>query len=274
MRLLSRLLPLLCLLPLAACAPRLSAEQSTTATARVADIPRQATAMARQYRLTQLAGEAHATATVQAMLETVTRARQWPVLFSDPFDSNLRSWAEGQESGQYADATWTLDGQFRWEVVAHEGFVWWNYPEMEAISDFYLAVDARQDSGPVDGYLGVTLRHSGENDYLSYSITQEGLFGLDRHTADGWETLIPTTPFAAIRPYESNHLEVIAQGTRLWLFANGQLAATYEDAGLTEGKCGLIVGMNNADEQGTFTFDNFEIRLPNLPLPPPATTAP
>ena len=45
-------------------------------------------------------------------------------------------------------------------------------------------------------------------------------------------------------------------------FANGKLLAWFDDAAISTGKAGLVIGMDNEGDQGVFEFDNFEVRTP------------
>ncbi len=54
------------------------------------------------------------------------------------------------------------NGKYQWEAQAHKGVHWYVYPDVKAVSDFYLTVQAQQASGPEDSNHGVVFRVIGE----------------------------------------------------------------------------------------------------------------
>jgi hypothetical protein len=244
----------------------LAACQTTTAspatvTARAQRVIAQATDMALQMRETTLLDDKQATATAQERLDRLARVSTWPVVLSDTFDDNANEWIVGQETGDYADAAFTLaNGVYRWEATSHQGFIWWNRPTISAVTDFYYAVDFRQVSGPAGAYMGVMLRLDDNGNYYLFSLNSDGEYSFDEYYGTQWLSLIRWTPSPAIRVNETNHVEVVAEGGRFSLFVNGAWVVDYEDQAIASGVCGLAVGMDDVGASAVWEFDNFVLR--------------
>lgn len=261
---------------LAAC--RSASANPATATARVQRVIAQATAMALQIRETILLDEKQATATAQDRLDRLEQASTWPVVFTDTFDDNTNEWSVGYKTSEFADATFTIaDGVFRWEITPHQGFLWWNRPTIAAVIDFYISVDFRQVSGPVSAYTGLMLRQDEDGNYYLFSLRSNGDFAFDKYFNGQWLSLIDWSPSPVIQVDQTNRLEVLAEQGLFSLFVNGVWVMDYEDLKIASGLCGLLVGMDEADESVIWEFENFKLHA-SLPaeetLTPLVTTRP
>jgi hypothetical protein len=203
-----------------------------------------------------------ATATAQSLQNALQSARQWPVIISDTFDANLHGWPSGQDSDPaLASIIWSIaDGRFQWQAEAVDSFVWWGTPDMNNVSNFYLAVDARQVSGPDDGEYGIVFRQSGDSDYYVFEINNQGQFAVYLHQSDTWEALVDWNDSPAILPGGTNRLETLAQGSQFLFYINNQLVMNLDEARLANGDAGLLIGLTNPKDKGTWEFDNFELR--------------
>ena len=131
---------------------------------------------------------------------------------------------------------------------------------MNNVSNFYLAVDARQVSGPDDGEYGIVFRQGGDSDYYVFEINNQGQFAVYLHQSDTWEALVSWNDSPAILPGETNRLEALAQGSQFLFYINDQLVMNLDDARLENGDAGLLIGLTNPKDKGTWEFDNFELR--------------
>jgi hypothetical protein len=232
-----------------------------TLTARARRVVAQATDVALQLRQASILDAKQATATAQNRLDRLAQVSGWPVILSDTFDNNANEWVLGQQTGQYADASFAIaNGIFRWEITSHQGFVWWNHPTISRVTDFHLAVDCTQTSGPAGAYMGLMMRLNDNGDYYLFSLQNTGDYSFDVYFNGQWLSLIDWTPSPAIQVDEANHMEVIAEGTRFSLFVNGYWLADYEDQTIPSGYCGLLVGMDDVDVSAAWEFNNFELR--------------
>ena len=244
---------------LAAC--KTSSTNPATATARARRVIAQATDVALQAREITILDEKQATATAKDRLDRLARVSTWPVVFSDMFDNNGNEWVVGQQTGEYADASFTIaNGVYHWEATSHQGFVWWNHPTIPSVTDFHLAVDFRTMSGLVGAYIGLMMRLDENGNYYLFILRNTGDYSFDEHYNDQWLSLIGWTASPAIWVDKTNHMEVVAEGGRFSLFVNGEWVVDYEDQEISSGYCGLVVGMEEAEESAVWEFDNFELR--------------
>jgi hypothetical protein len=245
---------------LAACQTT-TASNPATATARAERYIAQATEMALQVHETTLLDEKQATATAQQRLERLELVSTWPVVLSDTFDENLHAWVVGQETGEYADATFTIaNGVYRWEATPHQGFIWWNTPEISTVADFYMSADLRQVSGPKEAYMGLVMALTDDDNFYVFSLRSTGEYSLDRFLNGQWHSLIQWTPLTVFLADETKHVEVVAEAGYISLFVNGTWLVDYEVQTLPTGQCGLAVGMDDVGESAAWEFENFEVR--------------
>lgn len=249
---------------LAACGK--STISPATATARARRVSAQATNMAVQLRNANLLDEKQATATMQARLDRLALSSSWPVVLSDTFDDNTHEWVVGPQTGQYGDATFTIaNGVYHWAATSKEGFVWWNHPAIESVTDFHLAVDARQVNGPANAYIGLVMRLTENDDYYLFSVQNKGNYSFDVYNSGQWLSLIPWTPSPVILADETNRVEALAEGGHFSFYVNGEWLADYEDQTIGSGYCGLAAGIEDAGVSAAWEFDNFELRGASSP---------
>jgi hypothetical protein len=246
------------------CSNVVSSSDISTATAQAEKVIGLATQMGYQALKTLDAGTRLATATVQARQAALSTAKSWPVVLSDTFDRDLDVWSIGEdEDPSLGSVSWAIEGgQYLWHAQAVTGFVWWVIPEGEAVTDFYLSVDASQVSDPDVGEYGVIFRRDDDEQYYLFEISDLGYYALFLYSLNGWETLIDWTDHAAITAGEFNQLAVHATGPLFDLYINGIYVAGYVDERLPSGRVGLLIGLSNAGEEMSWLFDNFELQAP------------
>ena len=236
---------------------------SATSTARAERVQAQATEMASHIQSTVVVDSAHATATAQVRQAQLAAAKEWPIILSDTFDSNQNDWPTGSDTGEFASITWTnANGKYRWDATAKQGFIWWSYPAVSDVNDFYLSVDAQQISGPTTAQMGLLLRLFDNSNFYLFKIDNNQRYTFELSSGDGWTTLLDWTNSPALKPDEVNHLTVFAEGNYFAFFVNGSLVAELTDDHLAGGKGGVAIGLDNAGDQAVFEFDNFVLRAP------------
>jgi hypothetical protein len=255
---------------LAAC--QTATANPATATARSQRVIAQATDIARQLRQSALLDEQQATATAQAQVNRLALGAAWPVILSDTFDDNTNEWVVGPQTGDYADASFSIaQGVFHWEATSHKGFVWWNHPTISRVDDFYLAVDYQSLSGPSGAYVGLVMRLDENGNYYLFSLRNDGYYSFDLYDNAQWISIIPWSSSPAIQMSGNNQAAVIAEGERFSFFVNGEWLGDTIDGTLSSGYSGLMMGMDETDESAAWDFDNFDLRGV---LPPEATATP
>jgi hypothetical protein len=205
----------------------------------------------------------HATATAQAAQAVVFDTSRWAEALFDPFDQNKYDWSIGAYEGSCSTGDRNLlDGRYAWTVTAKSGCIMYNYPNYQAVEDFYLAVDCQQISGAEDAACGVLLRRmDGDNYYYYFSIGTDQYVRMQAWLETEWTSLLKEKN-QAIQPWKVNRLIVLARGSHFIFFVNGQYVAELDDGNIARGKVGLIVNLNHAEDTAAFEFDNFELRVP------------
>jgi len=250
-------------LVLGACAARGPVRTAPTKTAQATRAIGLATQMAGRLASTYTAVKAESRATAQARQSFLDMASRWPRVLRDPFDALEHDWALGKEADPLADIEWSLvDGKYRWEAQAQDSFVWWVYPEMEPVTDFYLSVSMASLEGPASAEQGVIFHHTDENDYYLFELNRAGEFALFIHYLGEWETLLDWHPAEMISNDEANELTVIANNSHYALYINQQWVGDYFDDRLPSGTVGLLVGLSEAGDEGLWEFDNFALHAP------------
>ena len=154
------------------------------------------------------------------------------------------------------------DGVYRWEAEAFDDFVWWSIPDVDSVSDMYLAVDARLVDGPLDAQYGLILRRVDSTGYYLFLVSDDQRFRFSRRSEDGWTSLVDWTETTAIRSGEVNRLEVVAMGSQFSFYINGQFVGENSDSQFSSGVVAVVVGLIDAGDTSVVEFDNFELRVP------------
>jgi len=204
------------------------------------------------------------TATAQSIQTAVADANtQWQVSFADPFDSNTNDWSTGNDDDEWADITRTIEnGIYVWDVTSKKGFIGWVGAETGIATDFYLAVDVIQTSGPTsDTDYGLTYREDTRNNFYYFGVDNLG-FRVSLSYGDEWLDVIDWTASNAIRTDGPNRLAVIAKGSHFIFLINDQVVGEADDDHLRAGTPGLAIQVHGTDQKITFQFDNFEMRKP------------
>ncbi len=185
----------------------------------------------------------------------------WSLVFEEPFDTNEAGWPEFEEDDSLAKLKVELvNGKYRWEATANDGFAWWSYPDMDPLSDFYVEVEAIQLEGDPYGEMGIVF-HLDEDRFYLYEVSGE-FFALWRSVPDGWESLIDWTESLALRPNQVNLLGILMIDDRIHLFINDRLVGEFTDLNYTAGVIGLAIGLEESRDEGTFEFDNLQVSAP------------
>ncbi len=235
-----------------------------TATAQAERARALATQMALNLRATDASQAFAVQATQQAVQNVLNQSSSWPVVIDDGFDQNTLDWPEGDDTDPLAVINWTIEaGKFRWKATANDSFVWWVYPTMDAVTDLSLGVQMQQTGGAVDGEGGLIYRVQEPGLYYTFELNGLDQYAVYSHLDDGWHTLIDWSDSDAIRPDVSNQLTVIATGSHFEYFINRQNVASLDDASIADGMAGLLIGLSQAEDQGSWEFDNFKLNTPD-----------
>jgi hypothetical protein len=242
-----------------------AAVPSGTATAQAQRAQVLATQMALNLRSTDVSQAQQAQTTQQAAQTFLNQSQSWPNLINDGFDQNTLDWPEGDDTDPLAVINWSIEGgKFRWRATANDSFVWWVYPTMDPVTDFSLSIQMQQTSGAVDGEGGLVYRIQEPGLYYTFELNSLNQYAVYSHLDDGWHTLIDWSDSDAIREDAPNQLTVVASGSHFEYFINQQNVASLDDTSIADGMAGLLVGLSQAEDQGSWEFDDFKLSSPEM----------
>lgn len=204
-----------------------------------------------------------ATAQVQNAQTTFENAASnWEIIIADTFDNNDNNWLAESSDDEYAFTNYEIvDGKYRWDTTAHQGFIGWARSDTDPLTDFYLSVDVRQVEGPDTADYGILFREDENSNFYYFAVSEQGEYALYIFLEE-WDTLIEWTETNLIIPGESNRITIIGEGSRFTFFINDQYLTEFIDDQIPEGLTALAVELSGEGDQAVFEFDNFELRKP------------
>ncbi len=184
------------------------------------------------------------------------------VLFQDQFrPTQLTNWLlEGDASGR----SLIMNEQLVIQIDVPHTIQYVTLIE-PTFSDFVLDVDAQLLSGPEESSYGVMFRQDEDGRFYRYQITGTGYFVLERHDGTGNWTRLSDGWSQSEAIFQGanrvNRLRVEAVGSRLTVYANGELLHETSDDRLAAGTIALDAGtFGQAGVQ--VAFDNVIVRQP------------
>jgi hypothetical protein len=201
--------------------------------------------------------------TTPTLTPTPVPPSDWPLVFSDSFNSNEDNWPMGEEANEYVVNLWSLvGGKYRWEADAIQNVHWYVYPDIDSVGDFYLSTQLQKISGPEDCSYGVAFRVRDANNFYLFLISDTQYFSVYRIFGGNWETLVDWKYSTAIRPEDVNRIAVVAQGSHFDFWVNEKLVGGVDDSMIKTGRNGVSMILYNPGDHAIFEFDNFEVREP------------
>jgi hypothetical protein len=186
---------------------------------------------------------------------------RWPMVFFDMFDDNGNNWPIGEDFSQMVEASKAIDQTLAWQFKGTQGVSARLTAPYDAVTDFYVAVDAKRYSGPTHAQYGLSFREVDSDNFYLFLANDDGKFEARALVKDRWYPLVGVTKTKAIRPGQPNRLAVKCEGPKIVLFINGQQVGALDDIRFRKGKIALALDLQQADV-GIMEFDNFEIRTP------------
>ena len=187
---------------------------------------------------------------------------EWPIVIAEAFITNDLGWPVFEQDNDLAKLTVEIgSGKYQWHAQANEGFVWWSYPDMDPLTDFYAEIEVTQAERNLSGELGLVFRLSDDQYYL-FEVSGSEYFSLWRSDPDGWSELFEWTTSSALHATGMNKLGILAVEQQFYLFINDQLVAEVTDDQLAAGVVGVAIGLDEAGSEDLFEFDNLIIRAP------------
>jgi hypothetical protein len=184
-------------------------------------------------------------------------------LIDEQFNSNVNGWSEKTLSDDYGDITYTINGQYVWDVKASKPVNYKTWPDnAQTASDFTLTVDAQRQSGPEGCSYGIVFRLSDSDNFYYFGVSDVGQYYVGKQVNSEWVTLVDWTDTSSISSGQVNKLKVIADGNLFTFFINGDQITTVNDETFSSGSSGLAIELYNVGDEATFVFDNFVLDAP------------
>ncbi len=186
----------------------------------------------------------------------------WSIFACDTFEENIYGWRVGVESGGVLkEAMTNIGGAYFCAFKASESTYWWEEPNLEPVSDFFLSVQAKRTSLMNSSGYGLVFRMVDYDNLFMFIVDDTQRFMI-LIKADGQRrNLVEPTRHPAIRPGETNSLAVKGERRHFTFYINDQQVAELDDIHFKQGKVGLMIYPDRGD-QGFVEFDNFEVRTP------------
>lgn len=185
---------------------------------------------------------------------TATPSPEIALLYSDGFSDPSSGWSVS--SGEDAEKGYS-DGEY-YILINKTRMDAWGRPG-RYFTDFRLEVDARKVAGPDDNDFGVIVRYRDGDNFYVFKITSDGYYKVWKEVDGEAETLVDwhTSPHIN-QGQSSNHLTLIAQGSRFSFSVNNEHLVDVVDSSFTGGDIGFIAGA--FDEAGVeIHFDDLEV---------------
>lgn len=184
----------------------------------------------------------------------------WPIVFYDLFDDNGNNWVVGEDFDRLIESSKAVDQTLAWQFNAVQGVHSIVEVPTPAVSDFYVAVDAKRYSGPTHIEYGLAFRRQDPSNFYTFLISDEQKFEALVNVKDKWYPLIPVTKSKAVRPGQSNRIALKCEGPKITFFINGQKVSELEDIRFRKGTLALALNIKQG-AVGIMEFDNFELRV-------------
>jgi serine/threonine-protein kinase len=186
------------------------------------------------------------------------------MIFQDDFSDLSSGWSTTDfEAGEVGYG----DGYYFASSDEAGGMVWGT--ASLSLDDTVIEVEATQISAPAtdNNAYGVMCRVQPDEDGYLLRISGDGYYAIHRIVEGVFEALVDwTTSDVVNQGNASNRIRAVCDGTRLALFANGELLAEVDDTTFSEGDIGLTA--TTYDEGGT------EVRFYNISVLAPGAASP
>ncbi len=190
----------------------------------------------------------------------------WQNVLDETFADNRSGWLVSDHEDDWGTISRQVTGgTYRWTVNAPQAVGRWSTLNLlngeSALGDFYVAVDARRESGPLAAAYGLLLRQT-DGLYYVFNVRDDGHYQFSLWAGYEWRPIIDWTQTTIVRQGEVNRLAVRAEGSGFTLLINDQWMAQIEDDGIEQGRIGLSISTAATQGDAVFIFDNFTLWTP------------
>lgn len=190
----------------------------------------------------------------------------WPTVLEETFAATADGWtyaATGSAPPARYDApglVMTLPGGVT-SVAAY-----WYTARQFGDAAISVTLTLMAGDAPAQSYCGVSFRARSDQDNYRFFIDGEGFYRLTRRVANVSTALIDWTASPAIKAGAGarNRIQIVAEGERITVTANGVKLASITDGSFTKGHIALQAqgGSGECESATVFRFQDFEIAAP------------
>ncbi len=190
---------------------------------------------------------------------------------SDAFNDNSNQWLLGNVNGTSWTGTRLIEnGVLDWVGISREIMFSDQFPGksdlQEKFSNMQVSSKVKQLNLAMNGFYGVSIRGSGENNIVSFYafvVDQTGNYAFLLYKDSKWKNLSNWGKNKYIKNGDWNKMTVQSVGKHFSLFMNDNLLSEIDDGTLSVGQGGIIVSVSTGGELIKIQFDDFEVRLPS-----------
>jgi hypothetical protein len=185
---------------------------------------------------------------------------EWPVVFSDSFNEDNKSWTTGEINDEYTKGTISImGGKYYIKLTAKKACYWHASPKMDGKINTYVTVKVDRLNGTKNTDYGLLLRN-----YYYFNINMDyQRYSFQVLLSGNWNILTLWTTSYLIRPYEPNEISIKAEGINYIEYINSEEVDDAQDIPLVRGTAGIGITLYKAGDWIEITFDNFEVRAPS-----------
>jgi serine/threonine protein kinase len=193
---------------------------------------------------------------------------EWPIAFSDSFDSNANEWPVGQYEDELAVTVKDVrDGSYAWRIDSLQALISRSTFAFDLRDNFALSTEARLVSGgPTDTAYGLIFRYDRNDDdiptYYIFRIAEDGTYQVRLYDGTQFVNITEWESTDAVRPGENNRITVIGNGSAYRFLVNDQQVFEVVDETLSGGSFGVAASVFAEDTVAEFAFDSVELRQP------------
>jgi hypothetical protein len=183
------------------------------------------------------------------------------ILFQDDFSSKEQTGLRwNMDPSSSADRVWSpnkLTLAFRKQKGSDMDM------PVHQFDDFGVELEVQSEDKPGIQY-GIVFRHSvnqGLSNFYLFVVSNQGAYSLLKEIDDKWSAQdpVPSAPSTFLKRGSSkNRLGVLAEGSRISLYINGNLVKTITDASLSSGHVGIF-GYSGSNDSAQVSFSRFSV---------------
>jgi len=166
------------------------------------------------------------------------------LVFSDDFANNNHGWWSGNANADVSNLTEGKIEKGEYVIMTHKKDKVWRVTcnDCGNLDDFYYEATSRYIQGPNDYGYGLAVRgNRGMDQMYLFVIDELGSYRIYKVIDGKYTYLTNWTRSTLVHPGQANRLGVLARGSSLEFFINGQSVMQVTDTSLAKGYIGLTV---------------------------------